>query len=74
MKKFSSAVEKKKQELKESQVVNERNMYLEFSKKYHKKHGFQDLSIKNSKEIKKLRKNTWKAYLKLGVIIKKRRV
>jgi hypothetical protein len=39
MKKFSSAVEKKKQELKESQVVNERNMYLEFSKKYHKKHG-----------------------------------
>jgi hypothetical protein len=39
MKKFSSAVEKKKEELKESQIVNERNMYLEFSKKYHKKHG-----------------------------------
>jgi hypothetical protein len=39
MKKFSSAVEKKKEELKESQIVNERNMYLEFSKKYHKKLG-----------------------------------
>jgi hypothetical protein len=39
MKKFSLAVEKKKEELKESQIVNERNMYLEFSKKYHKKHG-----------------------------------
>ena len=39
MKKFSLAVEKKKQELEESQVITERNMYLEFSKKYHKKHG-----------------------------------
>jgi len=39
MKKFSLAVEKKKQELNESQMVSERNLYLDFSKKYHKKHG-----------------------------------
>jgi len=39
MKKFSSIVEKKKQELHENQVINERNLYLDFAKKYHKKHG-----------------------------------
>ncbi len=39
MKKFSLIVEKKKQELKENQTVNERNLYLDFSKKYHKKNG-----------------------------------
>jgi hypothetical protein len=39
MKKFSLIVEKKKQELKEAQTVNERNLYLDFSKKYHKKMG-----------------------------------
>lgn len=39
MKKFSLEVEKKKQHLKESQIVNERNLYLDFAKKYHKKQG-----------------------------------
>ena len=39
MKKFSSIVEKKKQELHENQVINERNLYLDFAKKYHKKQG-----------------------------------
>lgn len=39
MKKFSSIVEKKRQELIESETINERNLYLDFSKKYHKKHG-----------------------------------
>ena len=39
MKKFSSIVEKKKQELHENQVINERNLYLDFAKKYHKQHG-----------------------------------
>jgi hypothetical protein len=39
MKKFSSIVEKKKQELEESKIVNERNLYLDFAKKYHKEHG-----------------------------------
>jgi len=39
MKKFSSIVEKKKQELQENQVINERNLYLDFAKKYHKKNG-----------------------------------
>lgn len=39
MRKFSSAVEKKKQELNESQIISERNLYLDFAKKYHKKQG-----------------------------------
>lgn len=39
MKKFSSIVEKKKQELLENRTINERNLYLDFSKKYHKKNG-----------------------------------
>jgi hypothetical protein len=39
MKKFSIVVEQKKQEIESSELVNERNLYLEFSKKYHKKHG-----------------------------------
>ena len=39
MKKFSLVVEKKKQELQENELVNERNLYLEFSKKYNKEHG-----------------------------------
>jgi hypothetical protein len=39
MKKFSSIVEKKRQELIESETINERNLYLDFSKKYHKKQG-----------------------------------
>jgi len=39
MKKFSLVVEKKKQELQENELVNERNLYLDFSKKYNKEHG-----------------------------------
>lgn len=39
MKKFSLIVEKKKQELLENNTINERNLYLDFSKKYHKKQG-----------------------------------
>lgn len=53
MKKFSSVVEKKKQELNESQVVNERNMYLDFSKKYHKQHGVSGPFDKKFKGDKK---------------------
>ena len=39
MKKFSLVVEKKKQELIEIQTISERNLYLDFAKKYHKEHG-----------------------------------
>jgi hypothetical protein len=39
MKKFSLVVEKKKQQLQENELVNERNLYLDFSKKYNKEHG-----------------------------------
>ena len=39
MKKFSLIIEKKRQDLKETELVTERNQYLDFSKKYNKEHG-----------------------------------
>ena len=39
MKKFSLVIEKKRQDLKETELVTERNQYLDFSKKYNKEHG-----------------------------------
>jgi len=56
MKKFSSIVEKKKQELAEVNLVNERNLYLDFSKKYNKEHGVSgpfDKKFKGDKEAQK---------------------
>lgn len=53
MKKFSSIVEKKKQELIEKETINERNLYLDFSKKYHKKHGVSGPFDKKFKGDKK---------------------
>ncbi len=53
MKKFSYIVEKKKQELAESQLVSERNLYLDFSKKYHKEHGVSGPFDKKFKGDKK---------------------
>jgi len=53
MKKFSLIVEKKKQELKENDLVNERNLYLDFSKKYHKEHGVSGPFDKKFKGDKK---------------------
>jgi len=53
MKKFSYIVEKKKQELQETALVNERNQYLEFSKKYHKEHGVSGPFDKKFKGEKK---------------------
>ena len=53
MKKFSLIVEKKKEELKENTLVNERNLYLDFSKKYHKEHGVSGPFDKKFKGDKK---------------------
>ena len=53
MKKFSSIVEKKKQELEESNIISERNLYLDFSKKYHKKNGVSGPFDKKFKGDKK---------------------
>ena len=53
MKKFSSIVEKKKQELEESKIINERNLYLDFAKKYHKEHGVSGPFDKKFKGDKK---------------------
>jgi hypothetical protein len=53
MKKFSLIVEKKKQELAESNLVNERNLYLDFAKKYHKEHGVSGPFDKKFKGDKK---------------------
>lgn len=53
MKKFSLIVEGKKQELAESALVNERNKYLDFSKKYHKEHGVSGPFDKKFKGDKK---------------------
>jgi hypothetical protein len=39
MKKFSIVLEQKKKEIESLELVNEGNLYLEFSKKYHKEHG-----------------------------------
>ena len=53
MKKFSLIVEKKKQELAESNLVNERNLYLDFAKKYHKEHDVSGPFDKKFKGDKK---------------------
>ena len=53
MKKFSLIVEKKKQELEESNIISERNLYLDFSKKYHKAHGVSGPFDKKFKGDKK---------------------
>jgi hypothetical protein len=53
MKKFSSVVEGKKQEIKDFELINERNLYLEFSKKYNKKHGVSGPFDKKFKGDKK---------------------
>ena len=53
MKKFSIVVEQKKQETESTELVNERNLYLEFSKKYHKKHGVSGPFDKKFKGDKK---------------------
>jgi len=53
MKKFSLIVEKKKEELKENAMVNERNLYLDFSKKYHKENGVSGPFDKKFKGDKK---------------------
>lgn len=53
MKKFSSVVEGKKQEIKDFELVNERNLYLEFSKKYNKEHGVSGPFDKKFKGDKK---------------------
>lgn len=53
MKKFSLVVENKKQEIRENALVNERNLYLDFSKKYHKEHGVSGPFDKKFKGDKK---------------------
>ncbi len=53
MKKFSLVVEQKKQELKENALVSERNLYLDFSKKYHKEQGVSGPFDKKFKGDKK---------------------
>lgn len=53
MKKFSSVVEGKKQEIKDFELVNERNLYLDFSKKYNKEHGVSGPFDKKFKGDKK---------------------
>jgi hypothetical protein len=53
MKKFSLIVEKKKEELKENAMVNERNLYLDFAKKYHKEQGVSGPFDKKFKGDKK---------------------
>ena len=53
MKKFSLIVEKKKQQLEESKIINERNLYLDFAKKYHKKQGVSGPFDKKFKGDKK---------------------
>ena len=71
MKKFSLVVEKKKQELIEIQTISERNLYLDFAKKYHKEHGVSgpfDKKFKGDKNaqedyMEELAKE-WEAYKK----------
>jgi hypothetical protein len=78
MKKFSSIVEKKKQELAESNLVNERNLYLDFSKKYNKEQGVSGPFDKKFKGDKKAQKEymeglskAWEEYKeKKGIKIK----
>lgn len=53
MKKYSSILESKKKELVENELVNERNLYLEFSKKYNKEHGVSGPFDKKFKGDKK---------------------
>lgn len=56
MKKFSLVIEKKKQEIHDSELVNETNLYLSFSKKYNKEHGVSgpfDKKFKGDKEAQK---------------------
>ena len=53
MKKFSSVVEGKKQEIKDFELINERNLYLDFSKKYNKEHGVSGPFDKKFKGDKK---------------------
>ncbi len=53
MKKFSLVIEKKRQELKDTELVIERNQYLDFSKKYNKEHGVSGPFDKKFKGDKK---------------------
>ena len=53
MKKFSLVIEKKRQDLKETELVTERNQYLDFSKKYNKEHGVSGPFDKKFKGDKK---------------------
>lgn len=57
MKKYSSILESKKKELTESELVNERNLYLEFSKKYNQEHGVSGPFDKKFKGDKKAQKD-----------------
>jgi len=56
MKKFSSIIETKKSEIQENELVFERNLYLDFSKKYNKEHGVSgpfDKKFKGDKDAQK---------------------
>lgn len=53
MKKFSIVVEQKKHQIESSELINERNLYLEFSKKYHKDQGVSGPFDKKFKGDKK---------------------
>jgi hypothetical protein len=71
MKKFSLIIEKKRQELKETELIIERNRYLDFSKKYNKDHGVSGPFDKKFKGDKKAQKEymdglsmAWEEYKK----------
>lgn len=78
MKKFSSIVESKKSEIRENELVFERNLYLEFSKKYNKEHGVSGPFDKKFKGDKKAQEDymeglsmAWEEYKKKkGIKIK----
>jgi len=71
MKKLTQIIEKKKEQIKNDELVNERNMYLDFAKKYHKKHGvsgpfdekFKGNKIEQRKYMEGLSK-AWEEYKK----------
>jgi len=56
MKKYSLIVEKKRNEISEDALLNESNLYLDFSKKYNKEHGVSgpfDKKFKGDKAAQK---------------------
>jgi hypothetical protein len=53
MKKFSLILEERKKEIKETELIQERNLYLEFSKRYNKEHGVSGPFDKKFKGDKK---------------------